>query len=384
MSNMLNIKWKSLSKERSDIYKALAIILIVWHNYMHLLPGPYENEFSYHEGRFQLLFDLMLSAPENSLQYLLSFFGHYGVQIFIFLSAYGLSKKYQHNTPIYGVFIWERLSKIYPAFIIAMIIWPLSAFYSYGLLGPIKVIYWNLDSILLKLTLLSNFVPGQSLSPVGPWWFIPFIAQFYVIFPLLLKVNIRYGAKSLLLIAMISVLLNYFFDLWGIFNLNFTVIGHLPVLCLGMYLAGKEDTPKISLLAVITILAIYVLGNLSPLLWWLNNLSFLMLMMVFLQVAAEHIKLGSNSRRYLNFIAGISMYLFLVNGFLRQPFIDLALRYNSWFVTLVCCLIFFILCILVALVVGKAERYFLSQPKLFNSTLFIKFKGLFMPQKQSR
>ncbi len=381
---MLNIKWTSLSKERSDIYKALAIILIVWHNFMHLLPGPYENEFSYHEGRFQLLLDLILSAPENSLQYLLSFFGHYGVQIFIFLSAYGLAKKYQHNAPVYRVFIWERLSKIYPAFIIVMLIWPLSAFYSYGLLGPIKVIYWNLDSILLKLTLLSNFVPGQSLTPVGPWWFIPFIAQFYVIFPLLLKVNIRYGEKSLLLIAIISVLLNYLFDLWGIFNLNFTVIGHLPVLCLGLYLANKETNPKVSIFSIMAIAAIYVLGNLYPLLWWLNNLSFLILMLVFLQFAAEHIKLGSNSRGYLNFIAGISMYLFLVNGFLRQPFIDLALRYNSWFVTLVCCLIFFILCILVALVVGKAERYFLSQHNLFNSTLFIKFKDLFYTANKNR
>ena len=35
-----------------------------------------------------------IAAPESAVRLILSYFGHYGVQIFIFLSAYGLTKSF--------------------------------------------------------------------------------------------------------------------------------------------------------------------------------------------------------------------------------------------------------------------------------------------------
>ena len=86
--------WKPLNKEQSTLFKAIAILMIATHNFMHKLSVIKENEFSHSPDRFTGLFRALIASPENCAQDLLSFFGHFGVQIFIFLSAYGLVKKY--------------------------------------------------------------------------------------------------------------------------------------------------------------------------------------------------------------------------------------------------------------------------------------------------
>jgi len=40
----------------------------------------------------------------------------------------------------------------------------------------------------LQLTLLANFVPGKAMSACGPWWFYSFIFQFYLVFPLMIRI----------------------------------------------------------------------------------------------------------------------------------------------------------------------------------------------------
>ena len=58
----------------------------------------FENEFTYQEWHVSKLLDY-LSHPDGRLPLqLFSFFGHYGVVIFVFLSAYGLEKKYGRTT----------------------------------------------------------------------------------------------------------------------------------------------------------------------------------------------------------------------------------------------------------------------------------------------
>ena len=58
----------------------------------------FENEFTYQSWHVSKLLDY-LSHPDGRLPLqLFSFFGHYGVVIFVFLSAYGLEKKYGRTT----------------------------------------------------------------------------------------------------------------------------------------------------------------------------------------------------------------------------------------------------------------------------------------------
>ena len=71
------------------ILKCLAITAIVFHNFFHFVSPARENEFTFDPVRFRLFLEAV-RQPSLATQAVFSFFGHFGVQIFIFLSAYGL------------------------------------------------------------------------------------------------------------------------------------------------------------------------------------------------------------------------------------------------------------------------------------------------------
>src|SRR3712207_632517 len=84
-----------LSRAECNVLRGLAIIGIFLHNYSHWLnPIIKENEYQYFQYNVNG-FNHALANPDYLLPlHIISFFGHYGVPIFLFLSAYGLERKY--------------------------------------------------------------------------------------------------------------------------------------------------------------------------------------------------------------------------------------------------------------------------------------------------
>ena len=85
----------SLTKDDTLLLKGIAILLIVSHNFLHLVPpSPVENEFFFaHERGAWLALAICFEHPAEILHVLLAYFGHYGVVFFVLLSGYGLTKK---------------------------------------------------------------------------------------------------------------------------------------------------------------------------------------------------------------------------------------------------------------------------------------------------
>lgn len=373
--------WKTLNKIDSSLYKGVAILMIVAHNFMHLFPKLVENEFFFKAESFKYFLQLATTQPESIIRISFAFFGHFGVQIFIFLSAYGLTKKYLLHKPDYWMFIWQRIIKIYPSFILAILAWLLVDGWflrgDFDILGPLRTLQWSIGALLLKLSLLSNFIPGSAISPVGPWWFIPFIFQFYFTFPFLRSLFIRYGGWGLLSISVGSILFSMLTQgKIGNLNVYVTVLGHLPELCLGIYLANKDaKNIKIPKLIIISTLVIFVLGNIYETFWYANHISFLILFLAGFSVLVEHIKEASSIKRLFLYFNSISMPLFLVNGFLRSPFIDWAKDYDQWLVTIVLCLVSITFSSAVALVLAKTEDHIMLKVDATTpSTLFKQIK----------
>ncbi len=336
--------------------------MIATHNFMHFFPAPKENEFEFNPGRFGQLLHIFFDDPGNIPRASLSYFGHYGVQIFILLSAYGLTKKYSQQKPIYWSFIWDRILKIYPGFILAILVWATIVGWlgdAYGLLGPIKVLYWNLESIILKLTLLSNFFPSQAFSLVGPWWFISFVFQFYFAFPLLLYLYSRWGGSVLLILAVLSICFSMLIKgVIGDISIYLTILGHLPELCLGMFLAKRDDvTIRIPASIIVVAAIIFLLGNIYATFWYVSHISFLILLLAAFNYVIPKIKSKDRSSRVFLFFGAISMQLFLVNGFLREPFILWANAYNNWLLTIALCLLSLMVSASIALAMFKLENY---------------------------
>jgi peptidoglycan/LPS O-acetylase OafA/YrhL len=230
------------------------------------------------------------------------------VQLFIFLSAYGLTLSFERRVPPYGGFLRSRMVKLYPTFLLAIVAWAIWKGFPGGVL----------PSVLLKLSLVSNLVPGEQLKLVGPWWFLPFIVQFYLLFPLLFRLRTRGLALASAAAFVTTVALNETLLPDG--YLYATPIGHLPEFCLGIWWA-RTPTARVPAWLALIAAGAFVAGNVWQAAWYLTHLGVLLLML-FAWPAAS--RLASFAKPVVLFIGVISFELFLVNGFTRDPFLTWA------------------------------------------------------------
>ena len=85
-----------LSRTESAALRGIAILGIILHNYCHFLGfAVKENEYKFDSSRPMQFFDKLFSLDSDLFIHIFSFLGHYGVPIFLFISGYGLVKKYE-------------------------------------------------------------------------------------------------------------------------------------------------------------------------------------------------------------------------------------------------------------------------------------------------
>ncbi len=290
--------------------KAVGITLIVLHNFFHSLPGAaLENEFYFDPLHFPQ-FLAQVGDPRYTLQTLLSYLGHFGVQLFVFLSAYGLALKYW-TPPSWSKFVWGRITKIYPMFFLALGLWLLGRVIELRSGFP-SFLLENGDELALTTLALINLVPGYGLPPVGPWWFLPFIVQFYCLWPALAAFSRRFGAPGLLALAAGCLALtglagSELVKAWSL-NLLETPIGHMPELCLGVACAryGARVGPRSALLAA----GVFILGNLYPVFWPLTFFSALVTLLYLYRPVAGVLR----NQKLVEKLAEVSMPLFFEIG----------------------------------------------------------------------
>jgi peptidoglycan/LPS O-acetylase OafA/YrhL len=328
--------------------KGIAIACIALHNYYHLLSPVKENEFEFNPPRFAIFLQTM-HDPRQQVQAFFSFFGHYGVQIFIFLSAYGLALRYWDTPESWGEFFRSRVKKIYPMFLLAM----LACVLYLEISNPLDMICRNFVGFALTLLGIENLIPGFGLPPVGPWWFLPFIMQFYAIWPVLKRLVARFGAYALIALSSGSLALIYLVNEtlvahWSI-NLKETPLGHMPSICLGIFAARYRWLPGRA--AGLLGAALMIAGNAYHALWPLSSGGALLLALWLYQLAAPWLK----RRAALTHLGIISMPLFMVNGFVRAPFLEIALR-QPWSYQLILGICSLAFSILVAQVLQTSEE----------------------------
>ena len=308
---------RELDKKDTAILKALAIFAIVFHNFFHIIIPVHENEFTFDSSRFPAFLQYLVH-PSTAIQSLFAFYGHFGVQIFIFLSAYGLAKTHWNDSESWFSFMWSRIKKFYPMFLLAVGFWALLAMMQ---MGPENLIRQTGLEVALMLAGLSTVVPGMGLPPIGPWWFIPFIMQFYAMWPLLRKLTTKFGWPALVALSIacfiFSFFLNPILDHWSI-NLAWTPIGRMRVISFGIIAARYPIRIKAPLAA--SAAAVMILG--SEIRAW-SYLTSLAIVVVSLWL---YTKLRPLLRRLrpLEVIGNYSLAIFLVNGIVRVPFISFA------------------------------------------------------------
>ncbi len=216
----------TLNRAECNALRGLAIIGIFLHNYCHWL-GPIvkENEYQYFQHNVDWLTQVLVS-PDLSLPiHLLSFFGHYGVPIFLFLSAYGLVLKYESNPQwdtqsklvnINGKqpFDWHnalRFIRYHYLKLFKMMIVGFVAFTMLDAITPGAHKYHLLD-IVAMLGMFNNLLPNPDhIIWPGPFWFFGLMLQLYIVYRLLLHRR-HWGFTVTLMVICIGIQLALGFD----------------------------------------------------------------------------------------------------------------------------------------------------------------------------
>ncbi len=306
---------RELDKKDTAILKGLAISAIVFHNFFHLVIPVHENEFSFQPGRFSVFLEY-LRNPATAIQSLFAFYGHFGVQIFIFLSAYGLAKTHWDDTESWTSFMWNRIKKFYPMVALAIFFWASLAAIQ---IGPANLIRQSGVEILCMLAGISTILPRMGLPPIGPWWFIPFIMQFYMLWPLLRKLTMKLGWPALVVLSICCYFVAHYANPvlghWSI-SLAMTPIGRMRVICLGIIAA--RFPVRINALIAIPAFITMILG--SELREWAH---FTSLAVVILSLwMYHHLRPLLRRFRMLEQIGNYSLAIFLLNGIVRVPFLS--------------------------------------------------------------
>lgn len=316
----------NFSKQDTLYFKGVAILMIVIHNYFHRYPGfKIENENIFMKNNLHKFYEHLLNF--NFIEVfsaVFSYLGHYGVQVFIFFSAYGLSIQYARKLRTDKEFIIYRLKKIY----FLLLFGALSCILVYLLLGHSI----SVKTLVIKFVLLSSTITGFSLRQMynmfsGPFWFFALIIQLYILFPFIWKLVNHIKSKNIWILFMGSYLFIYFIyfaDIgaeWVFFNNDFggltpwgNIIGHFPEVILGVYMAIYK---KINFSIPVLILsgAVFIGSQLTIYLFPLGFLSMTILLIQLISFFNKKTK--GLIKKILIYTGTVSMILFIVNGPLR-------------------------------------------------------------------
>lgn len=177
----------TLSRNDTALLKGIAILMIVMHNFCHWLPGCVaENEYTFDAGRIQTYMDYLVQGGPHLVLNFFSHYGHYGVPLFLFLSGYGLVKKYEGTktktitkTMTAWKFIWDHAVKLWWLMLPAIAIY----WFCQQTMGK----GWTVEAtdLLAMVTYTANLFYVRDLI-LGPWWFFSLILQLYVVYRLVL------------------------------------------------------------------------------------------------------------------------------------------------------------------------------------------------------
>ena len=165
-------------------------------------------------------------------------FGGAGVHVFILCSGFGLYLSYLRKPLSYGYFLRRRFGKIWVPYAIAVLLWGVWYLFSKG--------SFPMREVASHLLLYKMFSVELDTSLCYPYWFVSTIVQFYLFWPLIVKVfRMRRGWLILLLISLFWSTMVGLLGLeeerpWGSFFLQY-----LWEFGLGMWIAERCMMPDV-------------------------------------------------------------------------------------------------------------------------------------------
>ena len=262
--------------------KGIAILGIMLHNYCHWLKDIVrENEFTWRQLRCDRLLEVLQQPDELLPMHLFSFFGHYGVTVFLFLSGFGLVMKYERS-PLPEVGIWRFLRynylKLFRILIVGFVL-----FVMLDAITPAMHRY-KASEVVAILGMYANFLehPAQVIWP-GPYWYFSVTLQLYLLYRLVFYRWRHWSVVVALMAGCWIWQLCYCDDMVTLERLRYNLVGGLLPFGMGLLAArseklkemcGKLRLPLYAVLFMLSILFAFYFSLLSPQMWlWVPALA---------------------------------------------------------------------------------------------------------------
>ena len=180
------MKKELLSMAESKALRGIAILGIILHNYCHFLGfAVKENEYTFTASKPRQLLERMLTLDDNLFIHVMSFFGHYGVPVFLFISGFGLVYKYERSTltrvralPFIGFHYAKLLRLMFLGYIGFAVV---SYLHPHGYHG------YTVGRVIAQLLMYINLMPDPDhIIKPGPYWYFGLMLQLYIVYRLVL------------------------------------------------------------------------------------------------------------------------------------------------------------------------------------------------------
>jgi len=270
-----------ITRQQSAAMRGIAILAIMLHNYCHWLPMVQENEYTFTRANYDRLLDVIAWPRHDFLAQMLSFFGHYGVPVFVFLSAYGLVMKYEKSEKQFSESAWEFIKKHYQKLFLMMVVgYTAFVLIDYMTPGHRHYEFWN---VIGQLGMFSNFYtdPDHDIWP-GPYWYFGLMVQIYIVYRLILyKGKGSLGGllpgkvyqTMLVILFMTTLAAQLLFEPTGLPLqwYRYNVFGSLPVFIAGLWFArsGRPTSyPKLVGPVVVLLTSFFTLAGSQSFVTW--------------------------------------------------------------------------------------------------------------------
>lgn len=305
---------QTLTENRLQIFA----IAIIWIFFRHTF---FYNNFSF------FFFDYLLQI------------GDCGVDIFLFLSGYGLFHSYNKNNDI-KVYYKKRFKRIIPTYIFFLFL-------------TISV-----DALMFNLP-LSDITPLYLFNlTVCNYWFIGAIIIYYTIFPYICKIVNRINMWYIISIVYLISLFGAKYAHYPNFNIIFA---RLPIFVLGIIFAyNKNLFSKKILLTILAVAAcisfIFVPKGLQRVLYSFLTLGIIIWLPYILRIFPNVIK------NFFNVIGKYTLEIYLLHVWLFvHNILDYTLRYLQYEILTVFCVFFITL--LFSIIFSRFEKSLLNITK---------------------
>ncbi len=312
----------TLTKTECSALRGIAILGIFMHNFLHWLgPMVKENEYQYHQDNVDRLIAMLVTPSADLPLQLFSFFGHYGVPVFLFLSGYGLVMKYESEGAkaiSTWPFVKKHFMKLFPMMLLGF-----TVFTMVDWITPMRH-HWAWTDIIAQLTMTINLLPDpDKIIWPGPYWFFGLMMQLYLLYRIAI-----YGRDNRVLYVLVAIGWAVQAICWAdpegdaINRIRYNFIGGVLPFAMGILLARLKNIPELtqsrSIIACMVSLLLIVVFSLGFQTWlWVP------FFIVVLHVAVVKL-LPAALLQFFNWLGILSSAIFVCHPITRKIFIPIS------------------------------------------------------------